>query len=69
MRLEAIHRMKTRRRLTIRRALYVTAGLSDPHVFHWQPAKWDANIRALKTDDEFILFKTDMQSGYFGKTG
>jgi len=50
-------------------ALYVTAGISDTRVFHWQPAKWVANIRALNTNDNIILFKTDMQSGHFGKTG
>jgi len=50
-------------------ALYITAGVSDPRVFHWQPAKWVANIRSFKTDDNIVLFKTNMQSGHFGKTG
>ena len=50
-------------------ALYVTAGVSDPRVVYWQPAKWVANIRSLKTDNNIVLFKTNMQSGHFGKTG
>ena len=50
-------------------ALYVTAGVRDPHAFHWQPARWVANIRSLKIDNNIILFKTDMQTGHFGMTG
>lgn len=50
-------------------ALYVTAGISDTRVFFWQPAKWVASLRAVKTDDNVILLKTNMQSGHFGNTG
>jgi len=50
-------------------ALYVTAGISDPRVVYWQPAKWVAKVRSLKTDDNIVLFKTDMNSGHFGNTG
>lgn len=50
-------------------ALYVTAGVSDPRVTYWEPAKWVAKLRATKTDDNIVLFKTNMQSGHFGKTG
>lgn len=50
-------------------SLYVTAGISDQRVFYWQAAKWVAKMRALKTDDNVILFRTDMNSGHFGKTG
>ena len=49
--------------------LYVTAGVSDPRVTYWEPAKWVANLRATKTDDNLVLLKTNMQSGHFGKTG
>lgn len=49
--------------------LYVTAGVSDPRVTYWEPAKWVANIRATKTDGNVVLLKTNMQSGHFGKTG
>ena len=50
-------------------ALYVTAGISDPRVVYWQPAKWVAKLRALKTDDNVVLLKTDMNSGHFGGSG
>lgn len=50
-------------------AIFATAGVSDPRVFHWQPAKWVANLRWHKTDNNVILLKTQMQSGHFGKTG
>ena len=49
--------------------LYVTAGVSDPRVTYWEPAKWVARLRALKTDNNVVLLKTNMQSGHFGKTG
>jgi len=50
-------------------ALYVTAGVSDPRVTYWEPAKWVAKIRSLKTNNNIVLCKTNMQSGHFGKTG
>lgn len=50
-------------------ALYVTAGVSDSRVVYWLPARWVAKIRSLKTDNNVVLFKTDMQSGHFGNTG
>lgn len=50
-------------------ALYVTAGVSDPRVSYWEPAKWVANIRALKTDNNIVLFRINMQSGHFGQAG
>jgi len=56
-------------RATAYPALYVTAGVSDPRVTYWEPAKWVANLRATKTDDNIVLLKTNMQSGHFGKTG
>lgn len=56
-------------RVTAYPSLYVTAGVSDPRVTYWEPAKWVANLRATKTDDNIVLFKTNMQSGHFGKTG
>lgn len=49
--------------------LYVTAGVSDPRVTYWEPAKWVASLRATKTDNNIVLLKTNMQSGHFGKTG
>jgi oligopeptidase B len=46
-------------------AILATAGLNDPRVPYWEPAKWVAKLRALKTDDNLLLFKTDLSSGHF----
>jgi oligopeptidase B len=50
-------------------AMLVTAGLNDPRVSYWEPAKWVAKLRALKTDHNILLLKTDMGSGHFGPSG
>jgi oligopeptidase B len=50
-------------------SMYITAGLTDPRVTYWEPAKWVAKLRDLKTDNNVILFKTEMQSGHGGKSG
>ncbi len=50
-------------------AMLVTAGLNDPRVSYWEPAKWVAKLRALKTDPNVLLLKTDMGSGHFGPSG
>ncbi|GAB4149118.1 MAG: S9 family peptidase [Sphingomonadales bacterium] len=50
-------------------ALLVTAGLSDPRVTYWEPAKWVARLRELKTDANPLLLKTNMQAGHGGKSG
>ena len=47
----------------------VTAGVSDPRVTYWEPAKWVARLRSVKTDNNVLLLKTNMTSGHFGKTG
>ncbi len=47
----------------------VTAGLNDPRVSYWEPAKWVAKLRALKTDDRLLVLKTNMGSGHFGSSG
>ncbi|MEM1365809.1 MAG: S9 family peptidase [Pseudomonadota bacterium] len=49
--------------------MLVTAGVSDPRVTYWEPAKWVAKLRATKTDDNPLYLKTNMTSGHFGKTG
>ncbi|MXO65845.1 S9 family peptidase [Altericroceibacterium endophyticum] len=49
--------------------LLVTAGLNDPRVTYWEPAKWAAKLRELKTDDNELLLKTNMGAGHGGKSG
>ncbi len=50
-------------------ALLVTAGLHDSQVQYWEPAKWVARLRALKTDDNWLLLKTEMHAGHDGVSG
>jgi len=49
--------------------LMVTAGLNDPRVTYWEPAKWVAKLRELKTDDHELILKTNMGAGHGGKSG
>jgi len=49
--------------------IFVTAGLNDPRVTYWEPAKWVAKLRSEKTDDNLILLKTNMGMGHGGKSG
>ena len=49
--------------------MFVTAGLSDPRVTYWEPAKWVAKLRSRKTDSNCLIFKTNMTAGHFGVSG
>ncbi|MDB5700965.1 MAG: family peptidase [Sphingomonadales bacterium] len=49
--------------------LLITAGLTDPRVTYWEPAKWCAKLRELKTNDNVLLLKTNMGAGHGGKSG
>lgn len=49
--------------------MLITAGLNDPRVSYWEPAKWVAKLRAMKTDNNLLLLKTNMGSGHFGASG
>ena len=49
--------------------MLVTAGLNDPRVTYWEPAKWVAKLREYKTDDNLLMLKTNMGAGHAGKTG
>jgi oligopeptidase B len=49
--------------------ILITAGLNDPRVSYWEPAKWTAKLRAMKTDKNLLLLKTNMGSGHFGSSG
>ena len=49
--------------------ILITAGLNDPRVSYWEPAKWTAKLRRMKTDNNILLLKTIMGSGHFGPSG
>jgi oligopeptidase B len=49
--------------------LLLTAGLNDPRVAYWEPAKLTARLRALKTDANRLLLKTNMGAGHGGASG
>lgn len=50
-------------------AICATAGLNDPRVQYWEPAKWVAKLRATKTDDNLLVLKTEMGAGHAGPSG
>ena len=50
-------------------AMYVTAGLNDPRVGYWEPAKWVAKLRAAKTSNKPLLLRTEMGAGHQGPSG
>jgi oligopeptidase B len=49
--------------------LLVTTGLHDSQVQYWEPAKWVAKLRAMKTDKNLLLLKTNMEAGHGGASG
>ncbi|MCP4653982.1 MAG: S9 family peptidase [bacterium] len=49
--------------------MLITAGLNDSRVQYWEPAKWTARLRTLKTDDHRLLLKTNMGAGHAGMSG
>jgi oligopeptidase B len=50
-------------------AMLVTTGLHDSHVQYWEPAKWVAKLRVMKTDDNVLLLHTNMEAGHGGASG
>jgi len=50
-------------------ALLVTAGLNDPRVQYWEPAKWVAKLRVTATGDSPIYLKTELGAGHHGPSG
>jgi oligopeptidase B len=49
--------------------MLIRAGYNDVRVAYWEPAKWTAKLRSLKTDKNLLLLKTKMDSGHMGATG
>ena len=49
--------------------MLITAGLNDPRVSYWEPAKWSAKLRDMKTGDNVLLLKTNMGAGHGGVSG
>ena len=49
--------------------MLVTAGLNDPRVTYWEPAKYVAKLRSLKTDDNLLVLRTQMGAGHSGVSG
>ena len=54
--------------MPIRRS-WRSAGLTDPRVTYWEPAKWVARLRERKTGDNPVLFKINMDAGHAGASG
>ena len=49
--------------------MYVSTGLHDSQVQYWEPAKWVAKLRAMKTDDNLLFLDTNMEAGHGGASG
>lgn len=49
--------------------LFITAGLNDPRVTYWEPAKWVARLRERRTNNKMLMFKINTGAGHFGASG
>src|SRR5262249_53291685 len=50
-------------------AILALAGLTHPRVLYWEPAKWIARLRRLRTDDNLIALRTNLEAGHAGAAG
>ena len=50
-------------------AMLITAGLNDPRVAYWEPAKYMARLRAMRLNDRPLLLRTNMGAGHSGASG
>ena len=50
-------------------AMLVKTSFNDSQVMYWEPAKYVAKLRTLKTDDNVLLLKTNMGAGHGGASG
>ena len=47
----------------------ITSGLNDPRVTYWEPAKWVAKLREMKTDQNLLIQHINMDAGHGGASG
>ena len=50
-------------------AMLVLAGLTDPRVTYWEPAKWVARLRSRRTNQALLILRTNMDAGHMGAPG
>jgi oligopeptidase B len=50
-------------------AMLITTGLHDSQVQYWEPAKWVAKLREMKTDNNLLLLHTNITAGHGGASG
>lgn len=56
-------------RTTAYPSILISTGLNDPRVAYWEPAKFTAKLRELKTNDTLVLLKTNFDAGHAGASG
>ncbi|WP_299876943.1 S9 family peptidase [uncultured Cocleimonas sp.] len=49
--------------------MFVSGGINDPRVTYWEPAKWTAKMRELKTDENLLVMRINMGAGHFSNSG
>ena len=49
--------------------MLITTGLNDPRVAYWEPAKFAAKLREMKTDNNLLLLHTNYDAGHAGASG